>query len=103
MMMDLNLFIMTWPYLKKHKIPFILFISTEPVGKFGYMNWDEINEIEESEFGFIGHHSHTHEYLIDMKDDAFINDIETATKIFKEKLDIHLKSFHILLVSILST
>ena len=75
-----------WPYLKKHKIPFILFISTEPVGKFGYMDWDEIKEIEESEFGFIGHHSHTHEYLIDMKDDAFINDIETATKIFKEKI-----------------
>ncbi len=75
-----------WPYLKKHKIPFILFVSTEPVGKSGYMNWDEIKEIEESEFGFIGHHSHTHEYLIDMKDNDFINDIETATKIFKEKI-----------------
>ncbi len=22
-----------WPYLKKNKIPFILFVSTEPVGK----------------------------------------------------------------------
>ena len=22
-----------WPYLKKEKIPFILFVSTEPVGK----------------------------------------------------------------------
>ena len=26
-----------WPYLKKNKIPFILFVSTEPVGKNGYM------------------------------------------------------------------
>ena len=50
------------------------------------MNWDEIKEIDQSEFGFIGHHSHTHEYLIDMKEEDFINDIETATKIFKEKL-----------------
>ena len=75
-----------WPYLKENKIPFILFISTEPVGKNGYMNWDEIKEIEKSEIGFIGHHSHTHEYLIDMKESEFINDIETATKIFKEKL-----------------
>ena len=24
-----------WPYLKKNKIPFILFVSTEPVGKNG--------------------------------------------------------------------
>ena len=75
-----------WPYLKKNKIPFILFVSTEPVGKYGYMNWDEIKEIEKSEIGFIGHHSHTHEYLIDMSDDEFIDDIETATKIFKKKL-----------------
>jgi len=75
-----------WPYLKKNKIPFILFVSTEPVGKNGYMSWDEIKEIEKSDFGYIGHHSHTHEYLIDMSNEEFINDIETATKIFKEKL-----------------
>ena len=24
-----------WPFLKKNKIPFILFVSTEPVGKMG--------------------------------------------------------------------
>ena len=35
-----------WPYLKKNKIPFILFVSTEPVGKNGYMTWDQIREIE---------------------------------------------------------
>ena len=75
-----------WPYLKENKIPFILFVSTEPVGKNGYMSWDEIIEIEKSDFGYIGHHSHTHEYLIDMNEEDFINDIETSTKIFKEKL-----------------
>jgi len=75
-----------WPYLKKNKIPFILFVSTEPVGKKGYMSWSEIKEIESSDLGTIGHHSHTHEYLIDMSDKDFIKDIETASKIFKEKL-----------------
>ena len=75
-----------WPYLKKNKIPFILFVSTKPVGKSGYMTWDEINEIDKSEIGSIGHHSHTHEYLIDVTEKEFINDIETASKIFKEKL-----------------
>ncbi len=74
-----------WPYLKKNKIPFILFISTEPVGKKGYMNWDEIIEIEKSGFAIIGHHSHTHEYLIDMDHSEFIKDIETASQIFKKK------------------
>ena len=75
-----------WPYLKKNKIPFILFVSTEPVGKHGYMTWDEIKEIDNSEIGTIGHHSHTHEYLIDMSEEDFVNDIETATKIFEKKL-----------------
>ena len=75
-----------WPYLKENEIPFILFISTEPVGRNGYMNWDEIKEIEKSKIGFIGHHSHTHEYLIDMDYKDFVNDIEIASKIFKKEL-----------------
>ena len=31
-----------WPFLKENKIPFILFVSTEPVGKNGYMTWRHI-------------------------------------------------------------
>ena len=53
-----------WPFLKENKIPFILFISTEPVGKTGYMNWEQIKEIEKENFAYIGNHSHSHEYLI---------------------------------------
>ena len=53
-----------WPILKKNEIPFILFVSTEPIGKRGYMTWEQIKEIEKENFAFIGNHSHTHEYLI---------------------------------------
>jgi hypothetical protein len=75
-----------WPYLKKNKIPFILFVSTEPVGNKGYMTWDQIKEVEKESFAIIGHHSHTHEYLIEKSDEEFINDIEIANSIFKSKL-----------------
>ena len=75
-----------WPYLKKNQIPFILFISTEPVGKNGYMTWDQIKEIEDSKFAVIGHHSHSHDYLIDKTHEDFINDINTASIIFKKNL-----------------
>ena len=75
-----------WPYLKKNRIPFILFISTEPVGKKGYMTWKQIREIESEKFAFIGHHSHTHDYLIDDTNDIFIKDIEKANKIFLKEL-----------------
>ena len=75
-----------WPFLKKNKIPFILFVSTEPVGNNGYMTWEQIIEIEKEDFVTIGHHSHTHKYLIDVSDKEFILDIEKANLIFKKKL-----------------
>ena len=75
-----------WPFLRENQIPFILFVSTEPVGRNGYMNWDEIKEIDKSNFGYIGHHSHTHEYLIEASNVEFVNDIEIATKIFEKEL-----------------
>ena len=75
-----------WPILKKEKIPFILFVSTEHVGNKGYMSWEQIKEIERSDLAMIGHHSHTHDYLIDKSDKEFISDIKKANKMFLENL-----------------
>ena len=75
-----------WPYLKENKIPFILFVSTEPIGKNGYMSWEQIKEIEKNHFALIGHHSHTHDYLIDKSNKEFISDIETANNLFLKEL-----------------
>ena len=78
----LSFYLEAWPYIKKNKIPFILFISTEPVGKKGYMTWEQIKEVGAEEFAVIGHHSHSHGYLIDKDNDIFISDIEKANEIF---------------------
>ena len=75
-----------WPYLKENEIPFILFVSTEPVGKRGYMTWKQIKEVESYNFVIIGHHSHSHEYLIDVSNEEFILDIEKANRIFFKEL-----------------
>ena len=75
-----------WPYLKKEKIPFILFVSTEAVGKNGYMSWKEIKELEQEPTAYIGNHSHSHEYLVDFLNDNFLKDIKTANKIFIQEL-----------------
>jgi len=82
----LSFYTEAWPYLKKNKIPFILFVSTEPVGKKGYMTWSQIREVESENFAFIGHHSHTHGYLVDNTEANFILDIERANKIFLKEL-----------------
>ena len=75
-----------WPFLKKNQIPFILFISTEPVGKNGYMTWEQIKEIEKESFAFVGNHSHSHKYLLDLKFEDFKNDIDLSIKNFNQKL-----------------
>ena len=75
-----------WPILKDKKIPFILFVSTEPVGKSGYMNWEQIKEISSYDFAYIGNHSHSHEYLLEFSYIEFEKDINNSIKIFKEKL-----------------
>ena len=75
-----------WPILKSKKIPFILFISTREVGAFNYMTWEQIKEISKEDFVEIGNHSHTHEYLVDEKNDLIIDDIKKSILIFKKNL-----------------
>ena len=75
-----------WPYFKKEKIPFILFVSTKTVGKNGYMTWSQIKELEAESEVYIGNHSHSHDYLVNLKNDDFVNDINTSSLMFKEKL-----------------
>ena len=67
-------------------IPFILFISTEAIGNNGYMDWNQIKEIEKEEFAFIGNHSHSHEYLIKYNIDKFKKDIDKSINIFIENI-----------------
>ncbi len=75
-----------WPILKQSKIPFILFVSTREVGKKGYMSWENIREIEKYDFVEIGNHSHTHDYLIDFKDQEIKDDLVKSINIFKNEL-----------------
>ena len=75
-----------WPILKKEKIPFILFVSTQPVGKYGYMTWEQIKEIEKENFAFIGNHSHSHEYLVEYSFNEFKKDIDTSIRIFNNNI-----------------
>ena len=75
-----------WPYLKKKKIPFILFVSTEAVGKNGYMDWEQIKQIEKNSYVYIGNHSHSHDYLVNFSPEKLIKDIDTANKTFIKNL-----------------
>ena len=81
-----SFFDVAWPYFKEKKIPFILFVSTKSVGKNGYMTWNQIKELEKENTVYIGNHSHSHNYLVSLKNEEFINDIDASSSIFKERL-----------------
>ena len=81
-----SFYINAWPILKKQKIPFILFVSTREIDKYGYMTWKQIKEIAASDLVTIGNHSHSHEYLIDWSDDKIKSDLATSNEIFKKEL-----------------
>ncbi len=88
-----SFYINAWPILKEKKIPFILFVSTETVGKKGYMSWDEIIKISKKDFVHIGNHSHSHKYLTKYKFDNFKKDIDKSIEIFEQKLNYNPKFF----------
>ncbi len=75
-----------WPYLKENKIPFLIFISTEAIGKNGYMDWNKIKDIEQYDFVTIGNHSHSHDYLVNFSFNEFERDIIKSIEIFNSKL-----------------
>ena len=64
------------------------------------MTWEQIKEVDTSNLVTIGNHSHSHEYLIDWKDEEIKYDLETSIKIFKKNLDIHQQFFLIHLENI---
>ena len=86
LMMVLSFYDKAWPMLKKNKTPFILFVNTREVGSNGYMNWDQILELDKYEFVEIGNHSHSHEYLIDYSPKEIKMDLEKSISIFKKRL-----------------
>tara|TARA_A100001015_G_C14994086_1_gene715375 strand:- start:1451 stop:2095 length:645 start_codon:yes stop_codon:yes gene_type:complete len=57
------------------------------------MNWEQIKEIEKSNLGYIGNHSHSHEYLVSFSFDYFKDDIEKSIKLFKKEIGYNPKIF----------
>ena len=88
-----SFYLNAWPILKNKRIPFVLFVSTREIGKYGYMTWKQIKEVAASDLVTVGNHSHTHEYLIDWEDNKIKTDLKTSIQIFKKELGYSPKIF----------
>ena len=88
-----SFYLNAWPILRNKKIPFVLFVNTREIGKYGYMTWKQIKEISTNNLATIGNHSHSHDYLVDWEDYKIKSDLETSIKIFKKELGYSPKIF----------
>jgi len=48
------------------------------------MSWEQIKEVEQESFAYIGNHSHSHNYLVDLNDNDFIDDINISSSFFNK-------------------
>jgi len=83
----LSIYKEAWPILKKNKLPFTLFVSTESVTtkSRNYMNWNHIREMVNSGVS-IGHHTKNHLHLTNSSKKNVINEIEEASNDFLKNL-----------------
>ena len=83
-----SIMVHAWPRLKAANFPFTLFVSTEPVDRkiSGYMNWQQVRDLEKDPLVTIGHHGHSHDHLLYMSKEKATEDILKANKLYEREL-----------------
>lgn len=76
-----------WPRLKKAKLPFTVFVSTDHLDRKlkNMMSWDQIRTLVKNGVT-IGHHTASHLHMADHSQEKNKHDIKTASKRFQEEL-----------------
>lgn len=61
-----------WPILLKRGLPFTLFVNTDAIDKNvpGYMSWEQIRELSESDLVTIGNHTSDHGHQVAQPDES---------------------------------
>ena len=76
-----------WPILLENKIPFTIFVATDPIdqGLNGYMNWDQIRELKKNGVE-IGSQTKSHPHMHRLSEEDMRNEINYSNSRFLEEL-----------------
>lgn len=74
-----------YPALVDNAFSADFFINTAFVGKKGYMNWEQIDEMNRNNMS-IQSHGHHHYYFDEISEDVIKNELLTSKKIIEDKL-----------------
>ena len=81
-----DIYKIAYPILKKHNIPFTMFVITDYVGLETYITWEEAREIQNSGLGLIASHSQKHEDFSKLSVEQAIENVNNSYRTLEENL-----------------
>ena len=82
------------PVLQKFGLPAYFFVTTNRIGKKGYMGWEELKELRDCDM-LIGSHGLTHQILTDLKPRALQEELVNSKEILERQLKINVDCFSV--------
>ena len=71
------------PILKKHEIPFCVYMTTSKMGKKGYLTPDDVMKLSNEVLCTIGNHTDSHNKARNMSRAAFVDDVMKANNLLE--------------------
>lgn len=87
-----NNFVHAYPVLRDYKVSATLFVSTDVIGKPGYVSWGDLREMADNGIT-IGSHSVSHKWLPDFDDERLRDEIVTSKKALEDGLGREVRTF----------
>ena len=83
-----------WPLLKKHNLPFTLFVSTDVIDNKipGYMTWEEIRTLRDHGVT-IGSQTKSHHHMFKLSTEKIIDELSISNKRFIDEIGSRPKIF----------
>lgn len=75
-----------YPLLYKYDLPATFFITTDFVGRKGYMSWEDLKELRDSEFE-IGSHTVTHPRLSELPMSRVEEELKVSRNVLEDRLE----------------
>jgi peptidoglycan/xylan/chitin deacetylase (PgdA/CDA1 family) len=82
-----------FPLLKQYRVPVLIFLITQRIGKEGYLTWEQVREMHQSGLVAFGSHTCTHRRLRSLSDEEIWQEITQSKKILEEQLNCPILSF----------
>lgn len=91
---EFNNFQNAWPVLRDYKFPAYFFVTVSRVGKAGYMNWEQLRELRDTNM-IIGSHGLNHDIMTQLSSKQIEKELIESKDILEQHLKIEVADFSV--------